>query len=483
METSLSFRKIFIVGIGLFSLTISCKKNDSAAPQSNNPIITEKGTPSGEIASASIGTSGGSVQSADGNLTLTVPAGALSSNVALSIQPITNNAPLGLGFGYRLLPEGTTFAIPIQLIFHYDQSLLKKSLPEFLWIVTQASNGSWNAMLKSMVDTSAKTVTINSTHFSDWALGRFIDFTLNPVATAIKKGQSVKLSLTGFSRDKTIEDEELAPLIPITGEGDDLTPLTPIPPVESRLVDFKIKQWTMNGTAAPVSNGNGSLTASGKGATYTAPNQKPTANPVAVSVEVETSNKEGAKAKFIITSNITVETDYYLSLKIDGKPIEYTQYGFTTTTPPDPNNFSTVSCGLIDGQFEIVASYIGSGSPKNTLDLVFDNATVSTHSLIASNCDGKDALEFIPDLGTSYNMDYTTRGLNSDNTCNRQYLCSSVSITLLTLTDSNPLFPYFAEVRGSFSGKIYEDKSDFDNQCKSSEMHTIEGEFWLMRAK
>src|ERR1035437_6260831 len=410
MKTFNSFlQKIVIVMLFAF-LIQSCKKGDSPAPQSNTPLTTEQGTPTGEASTTSIGPAGGTLQSADGNLLVTIPANALSSITTISIQPVTGEAPLGVGFGYRLKPEGTTFAKPIQLTFHYDQTLLKESLPDFLWIVTQAADGSWNAMLKSIVDTSAKTVTITSTHFSDWALGRFIDFTLNPVSTAIKKSQSVKLSLTGFSHDKAIEGDELTPLIPITGQGDDLTPLTPI---QSQLVDFRVKQWTLNGIVAPVSNSNGSLTASGINATYTAPNQKPTINTVAVSVEVEASNKAGTKTKFLITSNITVETDYYLSLKIDGKPIEYTQYGFTTTTPPDPNNFSMVTCGLTTGRFEIVASYISpSSSPKNTLDLAFDNASVSTYSLIASNCSGNDVLEFIPDLTTSYNINYTIRGLN-----------------------------------------------------------------------
>jgi hypothetical protein len=470
-------QKIAIVVLAVFLLH-SCKKNDSGAPQDTNPAVTDTGNPVGDLTSASIGPSGGTLQSADGNISVTIPAGALSSTTSISIQPVTNNAPLGLGFGYRLQPEGTTFAKPVQLTFHYDQTVLKKTLPDFLWIVTQAANGSWNAMLKSIVDTSAKTVTISSTHFSDWALGRFIDFTLNPVSTAIKKGQSVKLSLTGFSRDKAIENDELVPLIPMTGQGDDLTPITPI---QSQLMDFRVKQWTMNGTAAPVSNGNGSLTASGVGATYTAPNQKPTVNPVAVSVEVEASNKAGTKAKFLITSTIMVETDYYLSLKIDGKPIEYTQYGFTTTTPPDPDNFSMVSSGLTGGRFEIVASYISTlGGPKNTFNIAFDNASVSTRSLISSNSNGNDVLEFIPDLETSYNINYWIRGLNSDKICNRQALVGSVSEILTSLTGSNPLFPNFTEVRGSFSGKVYDDKKDFDNQCKSSEMHTIEGEFWLM---
>ena len=111
-----------------------------------------------------------------------------------------------------LQPEGLTFAKPVELKFHYDGQLLKNTPEDFLWIVTQAGDGSWNAMLKSVVDTGAKTVTIKTAHFSDWALGRFIDLSLNPSSSTLSKGQSVTLIVAGFVRDNTLqEDDELGP--------------------------------------------------------------------------------------------------------------------------------------------------------------------------------------------------------------------------------------------------------------------------------
>jgi hypothetical protein len=458
-------------------LIISCEKSNNPEPQSTTPVKTATGTPTGTVAVATIGTSGGSLVSADGKLTVNIPAGALASATEISIQPLTNEAPLGMGAAYRLSPEGLTFAEPVQLVFHYDDNILKQSSDDFLWIVTQATDGSWNAMLKSVPDKNAKTVTIETTHFSDWALGRFIDFVLNPAYSIVKKGQSVQLRLSGFVRDKAIsDDDELAPLIPITGDGDGLTPLTPIPPIESRYVSFKVKQWTMNGAAAPVSNSNGALSATGNSATYTAPGKKPSTNPVAISVQVETSNKEGSKATFLITSNISVvDTDLYLLVKVDGQEFEYYEYGLNGSVPPDPNNFELVNCGLDEGRLEIVAAFYNSAmNPKNIFELTFANPAETSRNLIGFNLEGDDNMFFTPEQGTGYDIDYTKRTKNQYDVCELENLCGSIAVTLTTYNGSNTV------VRGYFSGTLYEDKPGYANDCKMADTHSISGEFNLM---
>jgi hypothetical protein len=480
METRNLFLKLIVGFTFLSFFMISCDKGNTPIAQSTDPIVTEVGTVAGEENSSSIGSSGGSITSEDGNLTVIIPSGALSTETNISVLPITNEAPLGLGNGYRLEPEGTTFSKPIRLTFHFNDQLLKGTLPDFLWIVSQTTDGSWNAMLKSTVDPVAKTVTIETSHFSDWALGRFIDLSLNPTSTTIQKGQSVQLKLYGFARGSDLQDDDdLAPLIPVNGE--DLTPLTPIPPVESRLMSFKIKKWTLNGSAAPVSNGNGSLNVSNDGAIYKAPDQKPTKNPVTISVELETRYNDQSMGSYILSSLIMVVSDYYVNLKIDGKTYEYIQYGHNTSTPPDPDNFSLVACGMSDGWFELLASMLNSTSgPKDILELKFDNPSKSTRSLVGSNSEGTDVLSFIPLQGiSSYELNYTKRTSISDNTCDRKYLCGNGSVTLTTF-GNKPGDGYFSEVGGYFSGTIYSDKSDYDNNCISSDEHTIEGEFWLM---
>lgn len=464
----------------IFSLLLLCncnKEEDYTNKQNTKAFVTEVGTPVGSESFVSVGASGGTIISPDGLLTVTIPSQALESETKISIQPLSNEAPLGLGSGYRLQPEGTKFSKPIQLVFHYSDALLDGTAADFLWIVTQAADGSWNALLKSVVDKYAKTVTVETTHFSDWALGKFIDFTLNPSSKTIKKGESVQLQLSGFSKDKALDDnDELAPLVPITGDGNGLTPLTTIPPIESRLMDFKVKQWTMNGAAAPVSNNNGSLSASGTNATYTAPNKRPDTNPVAVTVQLEGNNKEGAKATYMVTSSISVvETGYYLFLKVDGVPYEYYQYGFNGAIPPDPNNLSMANCGVDGGILTLVGTTVTNGSDlKDGFALEFKNPSETTRRLSGYNEDGPDDMAFT--LGYSgYSIDYEKRTFNAaTQICDWESKCGDIYVTISTYSTSDK------EVWGNFSGKLYEVKETNSEQCKTDIEHTVQGMFRLV---
>jgi hypothetical protein len=77
---------------------------------------SDDGTPSG---GTRIGPAGGTVVSADGRLTLTIPPGALSTDVPIRVEvvaaeavPETLRGPRAV---YRLEPEGTTFAQPVRV--------------------------------------------------------------------------------------------------------------------------------------------------------------------------------------------------------------------------------------------------------------------------------------------------------------------------------------------------------------------------------
>jgi hypothetical protein len=472
MKTLIRFRHLIMAMLLIASLTISCKKSDSpSVTQDNGPVITNIGTPTGVVSDALIGPSGGTLHSADGNLTVTIPADALSSATTISIQPVTKEAPLGLGFGYQLLPEGISFAKPVELTFHYDEQLLQQSPEDFLWIVTQAGDGSWNAMLKSALDKNAKTVTITTTHFSVWSLGRFIDLTLNPASSTIQKGHSLQLRVTGFRGDKVKEEDDLAPLAYSKDDGIDvLTPLTPIPPpippYASRLVEFKIKQWTMNGVVAPVSNSHGSLNASGKGATYTAPDQTPANNPVAVSVQLEAKNKLGSSATFLVTSNITVvDYEFYLLVKIDGQEFKYFQ--------SDSSFYTLINCFVDEDHFQIIAEVETASSYINIFTLAFSNPSVTTR-ILNGPTGANENLSFWPLPELEYTLNYEHRELNADSACVRKDQYGNATATLTEYTGTGSI------ARGSFSGTLNEDNTQLNAQCKMPIAHSIEGEFRLM---
>ena len=460
----------------------TCGVNDSdPVPQGNDPVITDSGSPIGNASSATIGTAGGTLESSDGKLTVVIPAGALSNNTKISIQGISNESPLGLGMGYRLQPEGITFSQPISLKFNYDDQLLNGMPADFLWIVTQSGNGSWNALLKSYVNPVTKTVSIETTHFSDWALGRFIELSLSPSSVTLQKDQSVALRVAGFVRDQAVtDDDELAPLILITTDEDELKPLTPIPPTESRIVHFSVKGWTLNGVSAPVSNANGALSASKNNATYTAPGKKPTTNPVAVSVSMESDDKDGKKKSYLLTSSISVvESDLYLLVKIDGQSYEYFQYGLNGALPPDPNNIWLANCTFADKSLSMVGTeIINSSDVRNGFALEFQNPTEGTILLDCFNGDATADMEFNFGIGSAiFGNSYVKRTLTND-TCEDEYLCGNISLTLLTYTGE-----FNSKVHGYFEGKLYQDKPGYFDQCKSSDDHIIEGEFNLILLK
>jgi len=114
--------------------------------------------------------SGGSFASADGVLSVSVPPNALSTTTPLSITPISNLARGGIGPAYRLRPEGTAFAAPVALTFQAPLSYPRGMSFAGVVVESQDAAGYWHPVTPSAQDPDAKTVTVVTTHFSDWAL-------------------------------------------------------------------------------------------------------------------------------------------------------------------------------------------------------------------------------------------------------------------------------------------------------------------------
>ncbi len=324
----------YFIYTALLTGSLSCKKDDiPRTPDFSKfkPEATPKGTPAGSVYTQQVGPAGGQVRSADGLLTLDIPAGALSSNTTIGIQPIINNAPLGVGKGYRLTPEGTTFSKPVKISFRYNDEILDGGLPDFLWIATQKEDGTWLGDRRSTVDKNAKTVSTETSHFSDWVTGRFINFELVPDKKTIRVGESVELELTGFlSKDEWGDD--LVPLAHVSSGSDDLVPVDRFA-VAKEYHAFDVGDWTLNGSKVPVNNANGSLDSyyDGLHAEYRAPAKVPSPRTVAVSLLLSFNKTTGGKSSVMLVSNITiVEDGYYFRLVAGGKEYLFTGYNLTT---------------------------------------------------------------------------------------------------------------------------------------------------------
>ena len=256
------------------------------APAASPPLaVTQAGVPEGLPSSATIGTAGGTLASSDGRLTISVPAGALSADTVVGIQPITATAPGAFGSGYRLTPEGTTFAQPMTLTFDYPADEAGASVPESLRVATRDARGYWR-VIEAVRDTAQRKLSVTTTHFSDWSYVPGVQ--LAPASATVRVRGSVSMRVN------------------VCGDGVD-----PDPANAARLLlecrsASDLVNWAVNG----ISGGNatvGTVASGGLPGTdtitdYTAPAVVPAQNPVAVSADIDDADA----GRTTLVSNIRV---------------------------------------------------------------------------------------------------------------------------------------------------------------------------------
>ncbi len=468
--------------VSLF-ITSSCKKGlgdaESNPFENATPLITDKGIPLGAVTSYPVNSSATTITSTDGKLDLIIPAGAFSSAATISIQPISNLSPLGLSTGYRLLPEGVTFAKPITLRFHYNAADLGTAIEDFLWINTQQSDGSWVGNKKSVVDKASKTILVETTHFSDWTMGRFMDLTLTPARATVMINGKLNLSITGFLETDENRDDVLTPLSPVKfGPNTPVTEEQKLLAATEQFLNFNIKEWKLNGST---SGGRfGSIEPGKMHAVYHAPATVPNPAKVNLSVNMVARKKNMPNANYMLVSEVTVVgAPYYLRLNVDGTEYFYTEYGVAGALPADNNNFQMVNCGISnEGFLQIAAGYYAGSTMTNSFAINIKKTSAGSYSLNCfNNAGGNDEMWFMPlSNGLSYRNNYVQRSRNAQNNCNATFKCASINTNFTKFGNGR-----MTEVEGTFSGTLYYDGLDFDNQCKSSVAHNVSGEFLLMR--
>ncbi len=279
----------------VIALTAGCSSSGKpTAPTGAPPTPSAVGVAAGDPFTKSIGTAGGSLSSPDGGITITIPSGALTTDTTIGIQPITNTAGAGIGAAYRLSPSGQTFAKPVTLSFPYTDTDLNGTYAAALGIAYQDDTGRWEWQDGVALDTAAKTLTVASTHFSDWS--KVPGIQLLPPSATVKPNGKVSLSvvtcLAPSGNKKYIRFKC----------GDlpyDLASLTHVIP----------GTWAVDG-APGGTTGHGLVSGGAESAVYTAPAKKPAGSGrgiVAVSVQV----KQG-KSMIQIASNITILSGYHL---------------------------------------------------------------------------------------------------------------------------------------------------------------------------
>jgi hypothetical protein len=247
-----SFFLVFICALGMG--IVSCKKGgnpENPVSGEQTPVSRPVGETIGAAINKSIGAAGGQLATADGSLTVIVPAGALSETVNFQLQPVKGTCDAGLGNGFRLTPHGKQFSKPVTVRFSYARYMDSIPSEDALSLAWQDEKGIWQMVQPFVVDKVNKTVSVSTKHFSDWILVTWLK--IKPASAVLGTGESINLQVMNYH---PFADDMLAPL---NAADESTLPLGEGKPVSAVLV----KKWILTSP--------GKLQANGSAATYTAP--------------------------------------------------------------------------------------------------------------------------------------------------------------------------------------------------------------------
>jgi hypothetical protein len=257
----------------------ACKKQTAADNPSRQGLVTEVGAPIGAAVTRTIGASGGTISSADGRITVTIPAGALAADQSISLQTLINKAPAGVQHAVRLSPSNLSLSQPASVTLTYTDAEIGGTVPEALGLAQQGEDGIWKTVKVTALNKTTKTLTADLVW--DQSLAFFQTFHLEPADAVVEVGENVELKVVS-----TLPDKEL--LVNISTPAG--TPLCEETEFEANYV----KRWQLIG--------DGILGSRQHKALYTAPGQVPTPNPVTVTVTLELASR----GQFLLTGRITV---------------------------------------------------------------------------------------------------------------------------------------------------------------------------------
>lgn len=190
-----------------------------------------------------------------GKVSISIPAGAVTRETEIAIQPAQDESGESFGPVYQLSPEGTTFPQPVTLAWHLSDSDLSTTNLDNLIVRTKPASGVWHPQPDVQRDETAHTISVAANHFSQWGLA--MTLRIEPSQAKVFAGDSVKID--AFVGETTLRPQppdqggpDIAPAAPPASNtgGDDLTA-----PTDSRHDIFKGAIWSVNG----VPRGNSSV--------------------------------------------------------------------------------------------------------------------------------------------------------------------------------------------------------------------------------
>jgi hypothetical protein len=139
-------------------------------PDAGRASVVAAGPP-GDLIATNIGPAGGTVGAM--GVTVTVPPGALSVDLELTIQLSGQNGPAGtVSPVFEIGPTGTTFTLPVTVAFDYTDSELGGLSPSGFAVETTAASlgSSWAPLTNIAVDVYAHSIAGQTMHLSPYGL-------------------------------------------------------------------------------------------------------------------------------------------------------------------------------------------------------------------------------------------------------------------------------------------------------------------------
>lgn len=265
---------------------------------------------------------GGTLTTPDNRLSINIPAGALSEDTTISIEPITSKAPGATGVGgFRLGPDGTVFNKPVTLTFAYTDAEVADEtgipVPEIQSVFTRGLDGVWTSVGDVQLDTTNRTVSVQTSHFSDFENVRGIYF---PSARVVTKGS---FSIWSYTAATPAVQKMVTSVGPWQVEG----------------VNYGNPTY---GTFGPVVEPNltGGRVAHGE---YYAPKKIPTPNPVVASVRINMKRADGSPISFVLSTKVTIVSGYVGDVKgkleVGGNTYQAYIYDAVFDPSPEPTTY------------------------------------------------------------------------------------------------------------------------------------------------
>ncbi|WP_109699836.1 hypothetical protein [Chitinophaga deserti] len=295
-------KSIISVFLPALMLLAACKK-DRDIPKDpgteipkeipNKPEAKPVGEPVGPLIITNVTPAGATIVSEDGSFKVRIPVGAVTEAIDIELQEVRNTAQGGVGRSFQLSPHGKIFAKPVTLEFSWAGHENQVNIPEALGVAWQDEKDFWRLTKAPVINKEQKTVSIQTDHFSNWALLQWLQ--LSPAATTVRTGGTANLTVLSYI--PLGGDDLLSPLVPADGQDVTLGEGRPLPGVF-------IKSWAAGGV--------GTVKGNGGQAVYTAP--ATVAKPEIANV---TATLKDSKHQLMVVSTITVVPEG-ITFKLDG---------------------------------------------------------------------------------------------------------------------------------------------------------------------